>query len=591
MKNIKTIYQQNIIDNQVILKTIKKQLLLSSMVRLVTFLLAFYVVITYFEHTTLVISVIVGWIFLFLLMLSKHSDLQNKKKYLQGVIQLNQNELKALDNDLTAFNNGEVYKNPSHYFSYDIDLFGDHSFFHHINRTNRKESEQLLANMLVSNDINNVENKQASIKELSQHLKWRQNYTVSTNLIESEVSSNAIFEWLSDYKPFVSKMFYGLSVIFPFISLAVFGIYFMGYIPETYLLYLLLIGLGITSIKIKQINLLSQHASEFKDIMSQYASLLVEIENQKFESDLLLDKQKHIIDRQGEKASTVLKEFSKYIDALDQRNNLLFGFIGNGYLLWDYKQVYKIEKWMAKHQQDVKSWFDTIEFFDAFNSLANFAYNHPAFVYPNISNHAVIEAKGLGHFMIEASKRVSNDFKIDKNEFIIITGANMAGKSTFLRTVALNIVSANVGLPVSAKSFNYNPIKLISSMRTSDSLLDDESYFFSELKRLKFIVDEIQNDEYFIILDEILKGTNSKDKEEGSKKFIKKLVTSKSTGIIATHDLGLCKLSDELPQVFNKYFDAEIINDELFFDYTYKNGVCQNMNASFLLKKMGIVDK
>jgi ABC-type multidrug transport system fused ATPase/permease subunit len=591
MKHIKTIYQQNITNNQVTLKSIKKQLFLSSMVRLVTFILAFYVVMSYFENTTLVISVIVGWIVLFLLMLSKHSDLQNKKKYLLSLIELNKNELKALDNDLSAFNTGDIYKNPSHYFSYDIDLFGDHSFFHHINRTKRKESEQLLANMLVSNDIKNVENKQVAIKELTQHLEWRQNYTVSTNLIESQVSSNAIFEWLSDYKPFISKFFYGLSVIFPFISLAVFGIYFWGFIPETFLLYLLLIGLGLTSIKLKQINLLSQHASEFKDIMSQYSNLLVEIENQKFESDLLRDKQKYILDRQRDKASKVLKEFSKYIDALDQRNNLLFGFIGNGYLLWDYKQVFKIEKWIVKHQKDVKSWFDTIEFFDAYNSLANFAYNHPTFVYPNIINYSVIEAKGLGHFMIDDSKRVSNDFKIDKNEFIIITGANMAGKSTFLRTIALNIVSANVGLPVCAKSFNYSPIKLISSMRTSDSLLDDESYFFSELKRLKFIVDEIQKDEYFIILDEILKGTNSKDKEEGSKKFIKKLVTSKSTGIIATHDLGLCKLSDELPQVFNKYFDAEIINDELYFDYTYKNGVCQNMNASFLLKKMGIVDK
>jgi DNA mismatch repair ATPase MutS len=191
--------------------------------------------------------------------------------------------------------------------------------------------------------------------------------------------------------------------------------------------------------------------------------------------------------------------------------------------------------------------------------------------------------------MIDKSVRISNDVLINKNNFIIITGANMAGKSTFLRTIALNIVSANIGLPVCAESFEYNPIKLISSMRTSDSLLDDESYFFSELKRLKFIVDEIKTDEYFIILDEILKGTNSKDKEEGSKKFVQKLVASKSTGIIATHDLGLCTISEQLKQVKNKYFDAEIVNDELFFDYKYKEGICQNMNASFLLKKMEII--
>ena len=165
-----------------------------------------------------------------------------------------------------------------------------------------------------------------------------------------------------------------------------------------------------------------------------------------------------------------------------------------------------------------------------------------------------------------------------------------SGKSTFLRTVSLGIVMANTGLPVCASSFIYTPIKLITSMRTSDSLNDDESYFFSELKRLKFIVDQIQKDTYFIVLDEILKGTNSTDKANGSKKFIEKLVASNSTGLIATHDLSLCKVSDNYEEVNNFYFDAEIINNELYFDYTLKSGVAQNMNASFLLKKMKIVD-
>ena len=165
----------------------------------------------------------------------------------------------------------------------------------------------------------------------------------------------------------------------------------------------------------------------------------------------------------------------------------------------------------------------------------------------------------------------------------------MAGKSTFLRTVSLHIVMANVGLPVCASSSEYNPVKLITSMRTSDSLTDDSSYFFSELTRLKFIVDAIKEEPYFIILDEILKGTNSTDKAIGSRKFVEKLVASKATGIIATHDLSLCEIEKELEEVKNYYFDAEIVNNELHFDYTFKTGVCKNMNASFLLKKMEIV--
>jgi DNA mismatch repair ATPase MutS len=229
--------------------------------------------------------------------------------------------------------------------------------------------------------------------------------------------------------------------------------------------------------------------------------------------------------------------------------------------------------------------------FDAYNSMANFSFNHPTYVVPNLVTDAksTIQAEALGHPLLLASKRIDNDLTMNTEDFLIITGANMAGKSTFLRTVALNIVMANCGMSVCAKSFTYKPIKLISSMRTSDSLQNDESYFFSELKRLKFIVDEIKTDTYFIILDEILKGTNSKDKAEGSKKFVERLVASNSTGLIATHDLSLCVLENELPQITNHYFDAEIVDNELYFDYTFKDGVCQNMNASFLLKKMEIV--
>ncbi len=588
MQNILTTYSENILTHSVLLKSLKKKLFLSSMIRLSVFLITFLMAYLFFGNTPVVIVSILLGISVFLFLISKHTDLVREKKYLEAIIEVNQHEIDGLNGDLSAFNNGEFYKNPLHHFSHDIDLFGKNSFFHHINRTNRNESQTLLASYLSSNSIDDIVNKQLSIKELALLVDWRQNYTVSTKLIETEVSSKAIFSWLNNYKSFISKPMYYLGLAFPFVTIIVFGLYFTNMIPATFLLYALLAGIGITSRFLKKINKLSNNVSEFKGVMSQYSSLLVEIENQTFKSDLLRENQNKI-KSESIKASVILKELSKYIDALDQRNNMLFGVVGNGYLLWDIKQVYKIEKWITEYKSKVENWFDVIEFFDAFNSLGNFAYNHPDFNYPTLSEDTVIKAEQLGHFMIDKKVRISNDVLVDENNFIIITGANMAGKSTFLRTIALNIVSANIGLPICAKSFIYSPVKLISSMRTSDSLLDDESYFFSELKRLKFIVDEIKTDRYFIILDEILKGTNSKDKEEGSKKFVQKLVASKSTGIIATHDLGLCTIEEQLPQVKNKYFDAEIINDELFFDYKYKEGVCQNMNASFLLKKMEIV--
>ncbi len=328
---------------------------------------------------------------------------------------------------------------------------------------------------------------------------------------------------------------------------------------------------------------------QIRDTFKQYHQLLNEIENQNFKAKNLIENQE-LINSENQKASVIFKKFARILDAFDQRNNIVIAVFGNGLFLIELNNAFRVEKWIKKYKHTVEKWFKAVAYFDAQNSLANFAFNHNNFVFPELtSKENAIRSKGLGHPLLDAKKRIDNDFIIDNEQFFIVTGANMAGKSTFLRTVSLSIVMANCGLPVCATKFKYQPIKLITSMRTSDSLTEDESYFYSELKRLKFIVDEIKSEKYFIILDEILKGTNSKDKAIGSKQFVEKLTKSKSTGIIATHDVSLCELENEFSTIKNFYFDAEIIKDELHFDYKLKNGICKNMNASFLLKKMEIV--
>ena len=231
--------------------------------------------------------------------------------------------------------------------------------------------------------------------------------------------------------------------------------------------------------------------------------------------------------------------------------------------------------------------------FEAISSFANFNYNHPTYSLPILSDKTVLKAKDLGHPLLPSNTRVTSDFDLhDLNQFTIITGANMAGKSTFLRAVGINLVLATVGAKVCSSSFTFRPTPLFSSMRTSDSLSENESYFYSELKRLQMIVEKLKSGEkLFVILDEILKGTNSKDKAEGSKKFVSQLIKHPVAGIIATHDLSLCSLSDEYPSnIKNQYFDVELENDELVFDYKLKEGICSNMNAAYLMKKMGITE-
>ena len=486
--------------------------------------------------------------------------------------------------------NGDEFKNPEHYFSQDIDLFGRGSFYQYANRTVLKQGSEVFSSLLLENSIEGILAKQEAIKELGAMPEWRQEFSAVASLTKTEISTTTIVAWLNGYQPFVPRLMNVFPWFFSAMSICLFILYFMDFIPESTLVIWWVLGLGIISIYIKKIMKLGENASKIQSTFQQYNQLLMQIENTEFTSELLRSKKQDIL-ADKEKTSAVTKRFSKLLYNLEKGNNFIYAIFGNGFFLRTMHHCYQVEDWIRKHGSSVEAWFKVIAFFDAYNSLGNFAFNHPEYSFPMISDeNPVLKSKDAGHPLLDPEKRILNDFQIDKEQFFIITGANMAGKSTFLRTVSLQIVMANVGLPVCASRMDYTPIRLITSMRTSDSLTDDESYFFSELKRLKFIVDEIKDDRYFIVLDEILKGTNSTDKAIGSRKFVEKLVASKSTGIIATHDLSLCDAAKDLPQVQNFYFDAEIINDELHFDYKFKKGICQNMNASFLLKKMRIVE-
>jgi len=567
-----------------------RQLNLSSMLRLILFLGTAFGI--YYLYPDWKISVLVGVVGfgIFLYLVSRHSDLKYKRNKIDELVKLNETELEVLNRNFSHLTTGKEFEDHDHPFSQDIDLFGKGSFFQYLNRTSLKDGKKKLATILTENSIENIEEKQEAIKELAEKATWRQEFSAVAKLVKTETNSSKVLLWLTNYQAFVPKFMFWLSWIFTAISLLLIAAYYTQNINGWFIFGWFLLGWFITGIYVKKINVLAENVGKVQATFHQYYQLIGMIETISFKSEILKEHQL-AVKAEENKASKILKSFSKAIDALDQRNNAIFIAIGNGFLLWDLRQSLRLEKWITAHHQNVKAWFNVIEFIDAYNSLGNFAFNHAHYSFPEIhKDKSVIRANKLGHPLLNPEKRVDNDLLIENEHFMIITGANMAGKSTFLRTVSLHIVMANIGLPVCAEKSEYTPIKLITSMRTTDSLSDDESYFFSELKRLQYIVNEIQEDTYFIILDEILKGTNSTDKAIGSRKFIQKLVKSKSTGIIATHDLSLCEVSNELNEVENHYFDAEIVNDELFFDYKFKEGICQNMNASFLLKKMNIVD-
>lgn len=586
-----TFYQGRLTNITKELKTLKGRLRLLGSLRLIVFIAIGLNVYFFFGQAAWIGATLGIGVLVFLALITKHTNVKNTYLFVKQLKLANELELRRLSGDLSDAATGSEYIFEEHDFNQDIDLFGQGSLFQWANRTALKNGEKQLAAWLNNNTIDAIEEKQAAIQELRDLAIWRQEYSATAATIQSELKTADVMQWMTEHQPFIPKIYQWLPMAFSIISVGLITTYFSGFLSGYFVFGWYGLGLALSGRYVKRVSNMYNTTSKIDDLLRQYSQLLQRIEVQEFKSELLKTWKNDIL-TEGQPASHTLRELSKEIDALGNRNNLLFGIIGNGLLLWDARCVFRIERWMNGFNGALNDWFTAVERIDAMNSLANFAFNHPTYIYPKVTENKDLQlsATALGHPLLHPDKMVTNDIELKHEDFFIITGANMAGKSTFLRTVAMNIVMANCGLPVCAKSFEYQPVKLISSMRTSDSLVNDESYFFSELKRLKYIVNKIQEDTYFIILDEILKGTNSVDKAEGSKKFVERLVKSKSTGLIATHDLSLCTLSEKYKEIQNHYFDAEIVNNELYFDYRFKDGICQNMNASFLLKKMEIVD-
>ncbi len=584
------LYQANIEKYKGQLAIAKKNLLQSSILRFLVFSGLLFWNYYFFGNASFMIGgtliIVIGFLFL----LVRHQKLSDYKETIFRLLARNQMELAYLDGDFSSFANGDSFRDAGHYFSNDIDLFGERSFFQSLNRTATSEGEIVLASMFLSNDIEHIKQKQDTIEDLKDKVSWRQEFAAAAQTIQTNTTNAKILERIQEHESFTKSWFSFLPIVFTIVSALIFVGSFTGLLPISFVGYWYALGFLILGTQLKKITKLAATLDVCKKTFSQYHKLLAQIEETDFSSQILKEFQKDISTKK-QKASHIFKRFSTLLDGFDQRSNLLYLIFILPFTLRDLSLAFAVEKWIATNASTVAHWFDTVAKVDAYNSLANYAFNNAVdHQYPELSTaQRSIDAIALGHPLLARDKRVSNDFNMDSGAFLIVTGANMAGKSTFLRTISLSIMMANVGLPVCAQRFIYAPIKLISSMRSSDSLADDSSYFFSELTRLKYIVETLKKDRYFVILDEILKGTNSKDKAEGSQKFVEKLVSTHSTGLIATHDLSLCTLAESYDSIDNYYFDAQIIADELHFDYTFKKGICQNMNASFLLRKMDIV--
>jgi ABC-type multidrug transport system fused ATPase/permease subunit len=591
-----SIYQEEKKKFEDQLATLKKKQNLFGWLRLgiviITAIIAFYL----FNSSIFfgVIIVIIG-ITLFLFIVSLDTDNNNQIENRRLLIRINQEEIDSLNGNYAYKYDGIEYLPAVHDYAADLDLFGQYSLYQLINRANTEQGKSLFAhNFLNALPVADIKQRHEAVQELASLYEWRQQLqalSLKTNI--TITTQKRAEEWLrsSQYifdKPFW-KVFIAIYSVFAVASAIAAA---LGYIPTPVFSLLFIFYFFFSGFLSKKTISAHHHLDRVVPEIDAISEMIKWIEEKGFQSPLLNNFQASV--RDGETgAYSEIRQLKNILNRFELkiRSSLVFLII-NSFLLWDVRQMRGLNAWKKRNKERLQLWYDLIASFEVLNSLANIQFNYSDWVLPNFANEYFhLDAKSLGHPLIKSEKRVLSDFSINGfGKVALITGSNMAGKSTFLRSLGVNIVLAQIGAPVCATAFTLSPNKLMSSMRISDNLAENTSTFYAELRKLKTIIEAVNRHEpVFILLDEILRGTNSLDKHTGSEALVRQLIKHQAVAILATHDVELSKLEKEFPgSLENYHFDVQVAGEELYFDYKLKYGVCTSLNASILMKKIGI---
>lgn len=529
----------------------------------------------------------------FILLIRRHDVIKKKLAIIQALRKINQNEIAFLSEQINPGSDGEEYHTEHHAYTYDLDIFGKNSLYHHLNRTSTYMGATALAEALKKSlPAAEIPAQQEAIQELKDMAEWRQQYMAIATLIRDQKNYyDALIRWAADPVPPIKGVWKVISYLGPILFLSSIIAYNITGLPIlskciyiSFLFNLLLLALQLKKIK-REI-----YANDgVSEPLRLYGELLQALEEVRFQSPCLQRLQAQLSENTP-KASQNIHLLFRHFSRLDGINNALGAAIMNGALLFHLHCYHHLIKWKKNYATDIPRWLAVLAETEKLISLANFSFNNPHYCYPVLNDGYLFSFSDLGHPLINEQKRIGNDVSFTHQNFIILTGSNMSGKSTFLRTIGINLVLAGTGAPVCASAALLHPIPLLVSMRISDSLADSESYFFSEVKRLKTIISGLETARCFILLDEILRGTNSDDKRSGTIGVIHNLIKHQAIGVIATHDLEVCLITKDYPDVLsNKCFEVEIIDNELVFDFLLRDGVCRNKSATFLMKKMEII--
>ncbi|SFC51780.1 MutS domain III [Parapedobacter composti] len=549
------------------------------------------------EHVWVVMVAFFFVVVCFMGLVWRQSKLDAKRRALQDFLAVNENEMTMQAGGPNRYSDGQIYRDRRHPYSGDLDVFGESSLFALMNRCATPQANRILAGWLSAPaDKETIIMRQQVVRELSADTGWHQQLqaTLWFNLEVQADFREQFVRFLNNRQVLFGNRYARLYVkAAPWITgaciaTAVFVPSFSAVVVAVAIIHLLTaMAFG------GKINRAAAHVSRAGRLLEAFSAAFALVESRDWQSHMGKKLVSTLGKGGGSKAvSSALQDLASLIDRLDYRLNMLVGAVLNMVALWDFRQVFALADWRERHGEDILNAFDVVAEAEALGSLAALSRNHPGWAFPEITEQSepFVEAQSLAHPLIPAGKAVANDYAMVNHRIALITGSNMAGKSTFLRTVGSNAVLAYCGAPVCAERMQLRVFHLVTYMRIADSLSESTSTFKAELDRIQLVLDSVkhQSDALFLV-DEMLRGTNSMDKYLGSKAIIKQLIADGGVGMVATHDLQLAKLAEEYPGIIaNYHFDIQVTDGEMVFDYTIKPGECTIFNASLLLKRIGI---
>lgn len=530
----------------------------------------------------------------FVWLVSRQSHFEQQKQYFTALKTVTENELSSIATRSNIYDNGSQFTDEKHSYSADLDIFGKASLYQLVNRAATFPGRRMLASWLTAPaDKPVILTRQGAVKELAGKTDWR--LDIQARLLFANHAGADQLKSLFTYLQLPLQL-RGEKWLIPYIKLAPYlllGALVAGYFLPAVNSIAVLIGLFNIGVLFSRRSYMSRSefiADKMGKVLADYTQVFKQMETEDWQCAGCSKLAQQLKDNQTAKK---IEELSVLINKLSYSLIMLVGFVLNLFFLWALKQIVAIEKWKHDNKANLEDAFEVIAEFEALAGLSSLAVNYPDWVFPEIAKGTgyTYKARHMAHPLIDVPLRVANDFELDNAFKIdIITGSNMAGKSTFLRTVGINAILGLCGAPVCAEAMQLSVIRVVTYMRIKDSLNESTSTFKAELDRLQMLLAAVDREEktYFLI-DEMLRGTNSVDKYLGSKAVIKQLISKRGVGQVATHDLQIARLEDEYPDyVRNFYFDIQVQNGEMLFDYKIKSGECKTFNASLLLRRIGV---